>query len=244
MGFKKLGLTLAAVALVWGKPVVCAESGETPAAAGLTTAQIVDAFERRDEAPDSGLKHYRAVRHYEVGYKGLVQLGAKMEVEVTYDSASGKSFRIVSQTGSKMLIEKVLKRLIETEKEAGSNRKSNQLSSANYAFQPLGSESISGRPAYILRVDPRSANKLLYRGKVWIDAEDFAIVKIEAEPAKNPSFWIAKTQIRQTFSKTSGFWLPQQNRSESEIRIGGRAVLTIDYGTYQVQSAAPSTAGN
>jgi hypothetical protein len=33
-----------------------------------------------------------------------------------------------------------------------------------------------------------------------------------------------------------GFWLPQQNRSETEVRIGGTAVMTIDYGTYQIAS--------
>jgi hypothetical protein len=63
------------------------------------------------------------------------------------------------------------------------------------------------------------------------------VVKIEAEPAKNPSFWIAHTQISHSYAKTGGFWLPAQNRSESKVRIGGTAVLTIDYGTYQVEPA-------
>ena len=29
-------------------------------------------------------------------------------------------------------------------------------------------------------------------------------------------------------------WLPHQNRSESKIRVGGTAVLTIDYGVYPI----------
>jgi hypothetical protein len=54
-----------------------------------------------------------------------------------------------------------------------------------------------------------------------------------AEPAKNPSFWISRTLIHQTYEKLGDFWLPKQNRSESKVRIGGTAIFTIDYGVYQ-----------
>jgi hypothetical protein len=30
--------------------------------------------------------------------------------------------------------------------------------------------------------------------------------------------------------------LPEKNRSETKVRIGGTAVLTIDYGIYQIVS--------
>ena len=61
-------------------------------------------------------------------------------------------------------------------------------------------------------------------------------MKVEAEPAKSPSFWIARTQIKQSFARTGDFWLPERNRSETKVRIGGTAVFTIDYGTYQIES--------
>jgi hypothetical protein len=38
--------------------------------------------------------------------------------------------------------------------------------------------------------------------------------------------------------RTDGFWLPERNRSETKVRIGGTAVFTIDYGTYRTESAA------
>jgi hypothetical protein len=67
-----------------------------------------------------------------------------------------------------------------------------------------------------------------------VDAADFAVVKMETEPAKSPSFWIARTLIHYTSAKTDGFWLPEQMRSETKVRIGGTAVLTINYGSYTV----------
>ena len=203
-------------------------------------------MQRRNEERRSELKHYTAVRHYQINYRGFgANLGARMEVEVNFDAPAAKSFRIVSQNGSKLLLEKVLKRLVETEREAAVHQSTTELSAANYSFALAGTDSVNGRPAYILAVQPLTENKLLYRGRIWVDAKDFALVKIEAEPAKNPSFWIARTSILHTYAKTGNFWLPEQNRTESKIRVGGTAVLTIDYGTYQIQSDAPGRmAGN
>jgi hypothetical protein len=86
------------------------------------------------------------------------------------------------------------------------------LTPANYRFQLAGSENLNDRPAYILNVEPLKESKFLYRGKIWVDATDFAVSKIEVSPAKNPSFWISKTLIHFSSAKTGDFWLPQRNQ--------------------------------
>ncbi len=166
-----------------------------------------------------------------------------MEVEFDFDATSGKSFRIISQGGSRILAEKVLKRAMDSEIEASKDSGATALTPANYRFRFEGSESLEGRPAYILSVEPLKENKFLYRGKIWVDATDFAVAKIEASPAKNPSFLISRTLIRWTYAKTGNFWLPQRSRSETKVRIGGSAVLTIDYGAYQINSDKPHSGG-
>jgi len=133
----------------------------------------------------------------------------------------------------------VLKRAVDSEAEASRDRASTALNSANYRFQLSGTDQLDGHPTYILQVEPLKKSKFLYRGRVWVDAADYAVVRIEVQPAQNPSFWISSTQIENFNSKTNGIWLPQRNRSESKIRIGGTAVLTIDYGTYHVTLAGP-----
>jgi len=83
----------------------------------------------------------------------------------------------------------------------------------------------------------------VYRGQVWVDGTDFAVTRIEAEPAENPSFWTKKSQIRQEYRKVEGFWLPLKNESVSYIRLGGRATLTIEYKDYSLTGAhQPSAA--
>ena len=233
---RKLFLAIVFVFLAGG-----ARPANTQAAAPapLTAAQIVDEMQRRNLARTEALKEAHSVRHYQVEYRGFSKvIDANMEVAYHYDAASGKSFRIVSQSGSKMFCEKVLKRAVESEKEASQDKTATALTAVNYRFHLVGSENVGGRPTYLLEVEPISPSKFLIRGKIWVDAEDYALVRVDAEPAKSPSFWIARTLIRQSFTKTGDFWLPERNRSETKVWIGGTAVLTIDYGTYHTESNA------
>jgi hypothetical protein len=228
---------LFASAAAWATLAHAASGGPSD----LTPAQIVQQMQQRDQARTEALKAYKALRHYEAEYRGFgSKIDAQMEVEISYNAATGKSFRIVSQSGSKLLCEKVLKRAVESEKEASQDKQSNALTETNYRFRLVGSESITGRPAYILDVEPLTASKFLYRGRIWVDTADFAVVKMETEPAKSPSFWIARTLIHYTSAKTDGFWLPEQMRSETKVRIGGTAVLNINYGTYAVVPETPT----
>jgi hypothetical protein len=223
--------------------VAWSEKPELLAPLPLSAVQIVDQMQVHNQARNDELKDYKSLRHYTVNYHGFpTSIAAAMDVEVRYDAASGKSFRIVSESGSKFLCDKVLKRAVEGEEEAARDKSSTALTTANYKFQLLGSEMVRGRSAYILQVEPIVASKFLYRGKIWVDATDFAVAKIEAEPAKNPSMWISRTEIAFTNAKNGDFWLPEQNRSETKVRIGGSAVLTIDYGSYQVDPVAIASA--
>lgn len=216
-------------------PVARPESGDSVPSSTLSATQIVSEIARHNTARNEDLKHYQSLRHYEVRYRGFsTNIDAKMDVAVDYDAATGKSFHIVSQSGSRFLCDKVLKRAVDSEEEAQKDPAATGLTPANYRFTLLGRDTLNGRPAYILDVEPITPSKFLYKGKIWVDASDFAVEKIEATPAKNPSFWIAQTLIHYTSARNGEFWLPQQNRSETKVRIGGKAVLTIDYGAYQI----------
>jgi hypothetical protein len=70
-----------------------------------------------------------------------------------------------------------------------------------------------------------------------LDGTDFAVTRIEGEPAQNPSFWTKKSEIHHEYKKVQAFWLPARNESVSYIRLGGRATLTIEYKDYRVTDA-------
>jgi hypothetical protein len=218
---------------------------ETPAPspATLDTSQVVRAIERHDQAQAKALEGYHALRRYEVEYRGFFKhITASMDVELDYNAASGKNFRILSQSGSHTLCEKVLKRALQSEMDAFLDRGAHALSPGNYKFLLLGSETTNGRPSYVLQVEPVSSSPYLYRGKIWVDVADGAVSRMEVQPAKNPSFWISQTLIHQSNSRIGDFWFPQQVQSETNVRIGGKAVMTIEYGPYRIsQSQSPQS---
>jgi hypothetical protein len=223
--------------------LVGADSGalsSSIASAPLSTDQVVDNLVRKNQERAQALLHSEATRVYHLVYRGFPgDREAEMTVEATYDRPSSKEFKVVSQSGSKVILDRVFKRLMEGEREAAQPAMSarTQLNRDNYNFELLGYEPSKTGGQYILKVSPKSRSKYVYHGKVWVDGTDFAVTRIEAQPAENPSFWTKKSEIHHEYKKVQAFWLPARNESVSYIRLGGRATLTIDYKDYRVTDA-------
>ena len=208
----------------------------------LSAEQVVSNLVGRNVARARGLAAYQGTRIYRVEYQGFPgSRSAEMVVDVRYESPGTKEFTIRSEAGSKLLIERVFKKLLQSEKEAlnEENARRTVLNRDNYKFAQVGYESTPTGALYILSVEPRTKNKFLYRGQIWVDAEDFAVVRLQGEPAKNPSFWTKDTKIEETYAKVNDFWFPASNRSTTSIRLGGRACLTIDYKDYRTTAVLP-----
>jgi hypothetical protein len=217
-----------------------AQSPDKPAAtphAGLSAEEVVNHLVQRNLERARALNAYQGTRVYRLEYRGFPgSRSAEMIVDVKYRTPGTKEFSIRSETGSQLIVERVFKRMLQSEKEAVSEENQSRiaLNQDNYSFTLAGYESTPAGSSYILSVEPRTSNKLLYRGRIWVDAEDFAVTRIEGAPAKNPSFWTKETKIVQVYMKVGDFWLPASNRSTSAIRLGGQANFTIDYQNYEI----------
>jgi hypothetical protein len=229
---------LAAVTLVCAP---AAWSQAEPRLPALTSEQVVQHLMEKNQERAQTLQHYVGKRSYRLEYRGFpTSVEATMEVQVNFDAPATKRFTIVSATGSKMIQNRVFRRLLESEQQAGDsdNRKHTELGPDNYVFTLAGVEGTN----YVLNVEPKVESRFLYRGKIWVDAHDFAVTRIEAQPARNPSFWTTKSMIHHTYQKVdSGFYLPKENKTVTSVRLGGVATLTIDYQSYEVTAAQPLT---
>jgi hypothetical protein len=210
-----------------------------PALPTLSSEQVVQHLMEKNGERAAALQHYVGKRSYRLEYHGFpASAEATMEVEVNYDAPATKHFTIVSSTGSKLIQTRVFHRLLESEEQAGdaSNRQHTELGPENYTFSLAGTEGTN----YVLNVEPKVESKFLYRGKIWVDAHDFAVTRIEAQPARNPSFWTTKSMIHHTYQRVdNGFYLPRENKTITSVRLGGTATLTIEYQSYQVTAAKP-----
>jgi len=240
---RTIRLFLILTAVLVGARARAGDSSALPpsiATAPLSVDQVVSNLVRNDEQRAWALRRYESTRVYRLSYRGFPGArDAEMTVTATYISPSTKIFKVLAQAGSKLIIDRVFKRLLESEKEAaepGMHART-LLNRDNYEFALIGYQHSDQGGQYVLSVYPKARSKYVYRGKVWVDGTDFAVTRIDAEPAENPSFWTKRSEIHHEYMKVENFWLPRRNESVSYIRLGGRATLTIEYSNYCVNDS-------
>jgi len=224
------------------RPAADAALSPTAANPRLSVRDVAERLQERNMQRAAALEQFSGTRIYHMQYRGFPSdRDAEMVVKVTFRAPDSKEFSVVSESGSQFIIEHVFNKLLEGEQEAANeeNGRHTALNTENYNFTSAGYENTPDGPEYVLNLLPKTRNKFLYRGKIWVDAKDFAVVRIEGEPARNPSFWIKKTEIEHRYIKVNGFWLPAENHTESLMRLGGAAVLSIEYKDYRITRAAP-----
>ncbi len=179
------------------------------------------------------LTGYTATRHYVAVNKNR---RAEMLVHVDCASDGAKQFTVLSEEGSGSIRKHVFHKLLSEETEASRHgtRNSTRLIPANYDFQLVGQEQLETGPAYVLEVSPKTANKYLIDGKIWVDANDYSIVRIEGQPARNPSFWVRNVHFVHTYEKVGPFWFASATHTKSEIRIFGSSELNIENSDYSL----------
>jgi len=206
----------------------------------LNAEQVVQNLVSMNRKRAEALVSYESTRVYRLTYKGFPGgRTAEMVVNVKYHAPATKEFEIVSATGSKVVIDRVFKKLLEAEKEAFAmeNQKGIAINQENYELTLVGYEDGPGGPAYVLLAKPRIKNKYLFQGRIWVDADQFAVVRIEGEPAKNPSFWIKDTKIETLYVNVNDFWLPAHQHSVTAVLLGGHADFSIEYKDYRIADA-------
>jgi len=191
-------------------------------------------FDAQRQSEQTG---YTAVRHYAAVNK---KRHAEMVVRVSCDSSGAKEFTIASEEGSGSIRKHVFHKLLSEETEASrrGTRASTRLIPDNYQFQIVGRETLETGPAYVLSVTPKTVNKYLIDGRIWVDANDYSIVRIEGQPAKNLSFWVRSVHFVHTYQKVGQFWFASSTHTTSEIRIFGESELAIDSSDYTLNPPA------
>jgi hypothetical protein len=209
---------------------------QAPTVAGLPSAdEVVAKMMQRDTERRSQLEGYTSVRRYALE-NVKHHKRAEMLVRVICHQDGSKEFEIVSSSGWGGARKYVFPKLLEAEVEASrpGNPEDSSVTSENYSFTMLRADEIDGRKAYVIKATPKKKKKYLISGAIWVDAEDFAIVRMEGVPAKNPSFWVKSVQFAHKYQKHGPLWLAGSDTSVTDVRIFGTTELRINYFDYVV----------
>ena len=210
-------------------------SGATAVVAAETAEAIIDKMGKSENLRRSHLKELWGSRRYTLRNERWNK-NAEMQVEVQYRKGQGKSFQVLASTGSEDIQNRVFQKLLDTEVEASKSTDPDpsQLSNANYRFKMIGEEVHNGRRCHVVQMFPRKKSKFLIDGKAWVDAEDYALVRMEGRPSASLSFWVGRPYIVQEFAKVGEQWVASSNHSIADSRLFGRTELQIEYARYNV----------
>ncbi len=224
--------------LAWGLTTVAHAQQASNPYADEVISKLIDHNSQREKLGDG----YTGSRRYVLENQSLKKR-AELLASVKCDPDGTKHFEVVSEQGWSPANKRVLRKMLESETETSwpQVRPSTSLTPENYRFQMLASEFLEGRPVYMIQVLPKREEKYLFEGRIWIDAEDFAVVRVEGKPAKNPSFWTRSVHFVQQYHKSGDFWFPFSTKSVTEARIFGTTEVTITYFDYQPNSSAGSS---
>jgi outer membrane lipoprotein-sorting protein len=233
---KKLG-TARAVAvvsfLVWlGAATVAAQQPDPASVIGLVDAAV--------KARIDQIEGYTVTEHYAV-YRGKDEThpAAEMTVKTDYRKETGKSYTILSESGSEFIRNHVLRTLLDNEKNINlpGIREHSWFTSANYEMQlqPGGVQLLDGRECLTLAITPRRKATNMIAGTLWVDAKDGSIVQIVGTATQSPSIFTGAAKVMRQYASVNGFAMATQARAVSESFLLGRTTVTIDYRDYQIQ---------
>ena len=200
----------------------------------VTVGGLISQLVQHDRMRAVSLLEYSANRRYQVtNEKG--KLRSETQVSLQYQSPDSKEFKIVSENGP-ALLRNIVKSLLtyETEAALGGAGHDSSITPANYTFQLAGNDRVEGYECFVVQTSPKRKDKYLFEGRIWIEAKEFAVVKIVGRPAKRPSFWIKSADFTRHYQKIGGTWLPLRDETVSQVRLFGENVLTIDHANYKV----------
>jgi hypothetical protein len=219
--------------LIIGVPAVAQQANLS---APLTADEVVQRVVAMNDVRAKALERYSSVRSYSLECHCLSHKQADMTVRVEYRAPDKKTFTIVSESGSGSVRSKVFKKLLEAEQESmrEENQQRSAISPENYTFELVDYGKTEASEFYLLNAEPKAKNKFLFRGKIWVDGTEFAITRVEGQPAVNPSWWTLRTDFKRSYRKVGEFWLPASNESQTKVRVFGTADLCIEYGQYEI----------
>jgi hypothetical protein len=187
------------------------------------------------DAAEQPIRQFLAQGDWRPSYQALRWLEARhgsrtgwMEAITEYSLDAGFRYEITRQGGSSYIRSKVLKAVLEGEREIITRGEAarSALIPANYTFQPNGIDA-DGLANVLL--SPRRKERVLVSGMMALSVPDGALVRLHGRLAKSPSFWLKNVDIVRTYERIGGVVMPVALETTAQVRFAGEATLRMTY---------------
>jgi hypothetical protein len=208
--------------------------------ASLLPADLVHLIDAANQARYDNVLSFTDTEHYAL-YRGNdeAHAAAEMTVKMTYRKGEGKSYQIVSQSGSQIIQKFGLEPLLENEKAINDPARvqTSWFTSTNYDMQVKAAETrqMNDATCVAVTITPKHTAPNMIDGKLWIDPRDGTLAQVEGAASRSPSIFAGTTHMMRQYTKVDGFAMATHARAESHNALFGRSVVTIDYSDYKLE---------
>jgi outer membrane lipoprotein-sorting protein len=207
-------------------------------------ASIVQGMEKA-QSESRNLSAFQVIREYSLKQPKRAQPDSQVVAEVDFVPPSEKNYVIQRRFGSSRG-EQLVRRILDHEVEMSRKRNGRSgaaVTSDNYEFRYLGTDTLDGQSCYVLQLIPRHKQKELISGQAWVDANTFMVRQMVGELAQSPSVWLKRVQVTLEFANVGGTWLQTGMQATADVRFLGPRTLsskTLDYRSEDVVAARTS----
>lgn len=188
------------------------------------------------DAADNSIQQFLAQNDSQRAYRASRRLEATskdrhgwLEAVTEYSPETGFNYTITAEGGSAVIRGKVLRAVLEGEREIisqGDTARSS-LARSNYTFQPNG---VDDEGLVNVLLSPRRKEPVLVDGTMFLQPSDGNLVRLEGRLAKSPSFWVKNVDIVRKYAQIAGVVVPVALDSKAQVRLlGGAATLRMTY---------------
>ena len=191
----------------------------------LTLDQILNRMQQSETESRAQSVAYSVTREYQLAAAGAQQPSSEVVAEINFLPPSAKEYSIVKSEGNDRGAS-IVRKVLDREKQMAGRSELVEISPRNYNFKLLGRDVLDGHDCYLLQLTPKRNAMELVEGQAWVDANGFAIRRIEGTPAKSPSFWIKGLKVTINYGQVDGVWLQTSTQAVADLRFAGTHVLT------------------
>lgn len=181
---------------------------------------------------------YTVTEHYIVLRGKDENPAAEMLVQTVYRKQNGKNYTILSQNGSSLLRSEVLGTLLDNEKKMSQpgNVETALINSSNYEMKldanPFAN--LNGHDCLVLDISPRRTSEYLFKGKLWVNVRDFAIVQLQGTASKAAFFLAKAAEVSRQYEEVEGLPMATHVEAVSGSALLGTTVVKVDYLNYKI----------
>jgi hypothetical protein len=227
------------------------EEVETTGARELTAEEIVARFQQVQENQDDYLERWMATARIDFHFKFALG-GPTIDVAIDSNYFWERGGQVEwEQTGyfiqGNRVTWKNIPQIPFIQPEKVATLPLDLTLDKTYRFRLVGRDRVGERDAYVLAFDPADpvAETSLYRGRVWIDSENFARLKVNLLQT-NMEAPVLSNEERDLFRAETGpdgrtYWLLDTIRGQQLWTVAGRNLVVrreVTFLTYQVNPAA------